>query len=812
MQRRVMSHNAKRFPTALRQSFIEAREKSGCPAETKRPRRKYRRRPKNLLNEYNRRQRSFIWLETHIWHAKRFHMISKWGYKLPHYPNDKSYRACYRASTQHCLLQDISYYICIEINGDASNILNGLNHLTDPRCGLTFGAKYVLNGAREGSTMIYCKDKYPYGVIGTVNFIWKSPLSLSVNSNLSNLPSSELRTLWIWIHPAFYNNFLHQIIDVFDLIKCKDVNCDSDSDSDNEIEMGTNSDKGNKSNLENLTTKISKNKVVKYISNTFSDVCVIELKDTINRLRLTGPLSQSILTDAFVPLDPDDLDSLLSKDVGWIHDYYNECHGEEIVKRKQELWLKMKKHISDPGNLPCKMILPLIIRDPRFTLPDKRRKVITDTEGTDEHILEPLNTEFLSDNPLWNRSIRDKVTNCKLSTNDISLLQSKQLIPGTIDDIAADHLQDSKFYLPVLIIQNSKYTASQSDRRMKGVGHGWDVVLPAGWTMPVWLALVWRGARVGGIREQASLYNESGIAPLVTPDSEAGLIDNEEAKLSMTEKHFRKPPTKRANFIKLGITSPFHYSWKELLRDWNESCSVPSCFFVLRDRALLENINLMKKSLSGSKGNFNVNNYESDKENMLIGINIKVYGRGNLSDHSIVCLPSKEDLQLLIKKTNERPVELPHADPNARERSDIQKNHLRLLKQLKKKRKKLKINKDDNYKFIKQMSDEIVKHKEKKMKELWLPSNTLTISIKDSCSRRIMGYVVSGGYSFTQSCCTGIAYVTLTSLFELYHQQQSNLFEDKLNFNKKLPFILIRMPSTYQYSFATFEIINNFVS
>ena len=78
--------------------------------QNKRPSRKHRRRPKNLLAEYNRRQRNHVWLETHIWHAKRFHMIEKWGYKLPWKPTDKSLRACYRASTRKCLIQVINMY------------------------------------------------------------------------------------------------------------------------------------------------------------------------------------------------------------------------------------------------------------------------------------------------------------------------------------------------------------------------------------------------------------------------------------------------------------------------------------------------------------------------------------------------------------------------------------------------------------------------------------------------------------------------------------------------------------------------------
>lgn len=81
-------------------------EKCGASIErSKRPSRKYRRRPSNLLQEYNRRQKLFVWMETHIWHAKRFHMVEKWGYKIPNFPNDKSFRACYRATSSHCFIQ-----------------------------------------------------------------------------------------------------------------------------------------------------------------------------------------------------------------------------------------------------------------------------------------------------------------------------------------------------------------------------------------------------------------------------------------------------------------------------------------------------------------------------------------------------------------------------------------------------------------------------------------------------------------------------------------------------------------------------------
>ncbi|KAK3090672.1 hypothetical protein FSP39_013594 [Pinctada imbricata] len=246
MRRRAMSHNVKRFPRRIRDKL------NVKGIQTKRPSRKYRRRPKNLLAEYNRRQRKHVWMETHIWHAKRFIMANKWGYRIPLHPTQKGTRAAYRATQRSCQIMDMSYLCCIEIVGIEENILQGLDHLTSletgilkklqprnvlrgliesiPRCdfrdkeiqpdcqgfactttrlaeswtkansgheGPTFRAKSYIRGLREGSLVLYHKDSYPYNAIGYVTFMWQPIIEqLSI--------SNSQRTLWIWCHPSYY--------------------------------------------------------------------------------------------------------------------------------------------------------------------------------------------------------------------------------------------------------------------------------------------------------------------------------------------------------------------------------------------------------------------------------------------------------------------------------------------------------------------------------------------------------------------------------------------------------------------------------
>ncbi|KAJ1076024.1 hypothetical protein K5549_008878 [Capra hircus] len=107
MRRRAMSHNVKRLPRRLREIAQKEAEKAVHQKKehSKNKCHKARRCHINRILEFNRRQKKNKWLETHIWHAKRFHMVKRWGYCLGERPTVKSHRACYRAMTSRCLLQ-----------------------------------------------------------------------------------------------------------------------------------------------------------------------------------------------------------------------------------------------------------------------------------------------------------------------------------------------------------------------------------------------------------------------------------------------------------------------------------------------------------------------------------------------------------------------------------------------------------------------------------------------------------------------------------------------------------------------------------
>nr|SVE73609.1 EOG090X07PD [Daphnia atkinsoni] len=240
MRRRAMSHNPNRMPRVLREAHKAQMAKSGPASQPKRPRRKYRRRPSRLLEEYKKRSSKISWLETHIWHAKRFHMTAKWGYRLPQKSCARSHRFYYRSVAEHCLLVDISYLCCIEVQGPQDEIIRCLASLCDPKTGPTFGASAFLSGTREGRVTVFKRNSFSCGPIGMVTFLWRHG------------ETHDMRTLWIWSHPAFSEQLLVEL----------SSSCGSDSSQ----------------------------------SIQQSGINITVNKEKLNRFRMRGPLSHSVVS------------------------------------------------------------------------------------------------------------------------------------------------------------------------------------------------------------------------------------------------------------------------------------------------------------------------------------------------------------------------------------------------------------------------------------------------------------------------------------------------------------------------------------
>ena len=76
---------------------------------------------------------------------------------------------------------------------------------------------------------------------------------------------------------------------------------------------------------------------------------------------------------------------------------------------------------------------------------------------------------------------------------------------------------------------------------MPNYGSGWDFIAPSGWGMAFWVSFVYRGAHVGGQREERniSLEGKSLYFPKEYPDTKAGRKYLEEQKVKNEEVYKR---------------------------------------------------------------------------------------------------------------------------------------------------------------------------------------------------------------------------------------------------------------------------------
>lgn len=455
MRRRAMSHNPKRLPRKYRQAHVAQMRKSGVSTISKRPSRKYRRKAGNLHKEYARRARKNIWLETHLWHAKRFHMVDKWGYKLAQSSCDKTFRSSYRASAEHCLLQDISYVSAIQLVGSLDVVRQAFSTITCSSISLGICAKTYVSGCREGSIELF--RNYPFGAVGKVSFIWKPEYG-------------DQRTVWIFVHASFYKDVSELFIKEFGLTVC---NQDS-------------------------------------FSHPVNGLVMTLLKDKLNRFRLTGPLSQAVLSKAFKCTSAEN-----SADT-WFKAFSETDMGSAAHSSQSKYWESIRT-VSSPTHLVPNLVLGLNIEDPRLNRPQKRTKAIAD-ETPDQGYAQSFNPAALkvptlsNVSPLFDLEVREELIKNKISTSQYCQLRNKHvLVPGE-----RCAFEESMQPIPVILIQRPGCQDGQFKRL--GYGGGWDVLVPAEYGISTWMCLIMWGARAGGLRETETVHREGGTDEFV-PDT-----------------------------------------------------------------------------------------------------------------------------------------------------------------------------------------------------------------------------------------------------------------------------------------------------
>ncbi|WAR23624.1 POP1-like protein, partial [Mya arenaria] len=757
MQRRAMGHDVKRLPRSVRSQFTNkpAEKKNKCPS------RRHRRRPKNLLVEYNRRQRKHVWLETHIWHAKRFHMVDKWSHRLPWKPTQRGERACYRASAQHCLIQ-------------------------------TFSAVSCLSGTREGQTMLYHHDSYPWKAIGPVSFTWNPSQPITVqNENESSSQPLAIQTangltnhrqLWLWCHPACFDEVWLELVKSFSLtekLMTKQNSASNDMKVDQEETAKETENEGiNPAVCDKFKADIG-------AENKESNVKMKSLSGSINRFRLTGPESVAILMDI---LQPAKVMTSEEKKVGkqWWGEYYTD-KGRILEFEEQCMFFKIASQCLSPGELQPHNI------------------------SSDQSAVQTKVKCSVSSSPLWSTEVREKVLAGKHTDAEIHSFKADQIVRGQPLELGVEESA-----IPVILIQRPGNTFTPSNKGHLhgnngskdvaiGFGSGFDILFPKGWAMPFWLGLVYRGARCGGLSELEGQAHEGRelMFPNCLPDTQAGREWESSQEKELVRKYNRIPPGKRPNYTKLNVLSPFRCPWEILVNqangdrlklngvneEMNGDLKNGECmkqgdgdvtkgvqefdgnFFVVRS---LQTLRRFKKICSGGLGTSKAFDQElvsfSDDQKLgIVPVTLSMVHRGCPVQFAKICLPSLQDLQQLQKdKSFGGPLEPARVDPLEQQRNELKR-------ELKKKGVKKAVKVDRTVTVLAETDGEKI----------------------EKGRREVIGYVCQGGFSLGTGNGGGLGYIAAAVFKKLLDQAA----------DRKGPLVLIRNPTSLQYRFASLSVI-----
>ncbi|XP_067619918.1 ribonucleases P/MRP protein subunit POP1-like [Eurosta solidaginis] len=207
--------------------------------------------------------------------------------------------------------------------------------------------------------------------------------------------------------------------------------------------------------LQFMTKNLAFQRIMLY-RNPITNIELRDLKDAMNRFRLTRHLSQSVLNKAFKPK------SLKEHTRNtWLHTLLEENSDFQSTHENQiEFWQNCIE-LRSPGELLSNMILSLNVEDPQLT---------TSQTNLDFILTMPENSAH---SPLWNDDIRNGLCKSMIKPSDYSQLRAKHAaVPGV-----RCQFEDEMQAVPVMLIQRPGSQRSQYKRL--GYGCGWDIISPA---------------------------------------------------------------------------------------------------------------------------------------------------------------------------------------------------------------------------------------------------------------------------------------------------------------------------------------------
>ena len=495
---------------------------------------------------------------------------------------------------------------------------------------------------------MYKAGMYPHGAISPVRFQWMAPappcLSPVPSYSCTTQPNeqqhmsvhegmlkskerdscgSKVNKLWIWCHPASKNEVL---------------------------------------------TELQQSVQAYNQPGTTSRLVVTLVHRDLVRFRLVGPRSHAVLMETLKPVFKDKTcegsKDHSEDDSGSDCEEYDGCdegemEDEVVIPCADKWWLEGKlgeeidrhsqvfsdayqtiKQANEPLEFSRGSVVGVCVEDPRLYTPSKKTDMVSsyyplkkkqcimksvgafverndqiETSHSEDSTSMSFDNAVLSStipeclplgiaySPLWDDSVSAKVSKSLIPCDVLNKKRSQRARRSHVLKLG-----DSAPCIPVLLIQQPLQQSSSLLSSRDYMGAGWDIILPPEWAMPFWISLIYRGARVCGMKELAKVSLETQVLhfPQDYPDTSSGVVHSVEQKRELEAQFMRKSPPYRLNYGKLVIPTPFHFPWQDLVSIWikrNNPCDNGTSFGSIVDfDGTAAKIMKLERSDANSKG------------------------------------------------------------------------------------------------------------------------------------------------------------------------------------------------------------------
>ena len=782
MRRRQMSHNPYRIPRAYRLANLTVNVKSKC--------RKHKRKLINLKRSLIRRARRQNWLEGHLWLAKRFVMKKYLNtYTIPYKRRDKGYRACYKYWEHYSIIHDMSYYDYFIIN-----IKNNKENQFMEILLKKFSVGNDINNFKE-KMILYKIILYDDNgrLIGPIEFFFYNNifiiLSLSIiTGQIYDLLDNISRDFNSDMEIKFSHKFnLFILAGITSLSKILSVFSESNIDI-NFYNISKNL-KNEKESIINYIQKGEDGKIIIFKMKKPESIFRLNelifkksLNENTNRnelgknLYINSSLNNNIISNEFINLFKLGSTDYISYKIKYLENDIN----EEDKKNINEKYFSFKD----------------ITERTTFM---HRKKVD----------LKKLNTTL-------SKSINDFKKN---KNNQPILTQPKKeanekYMKGKIynkEDIKENLLSsnDKDTYI-CLIKRNIYYYDYNSKVKSTPIYY---LIFPRGYSSDLMRRFTYINTKPIGLKDLERFrtqYNQLNF-----PKDYPGSLSYQKYMLDKTKrvliKYYRKPPSKRVNYLKLLNPSPFYPCWNIFFEKIEKNNIYKS----------LQNINIIPSIRHLSDKNYLtelMNITQKNGKNYLLNIEILTIEGGLPKYNDLLYLPKEDDIQKYLshiktksnineilfedEKVNENIIN--NKDNNLIKEYNYIKHNFKIIEEIKDKNVsygQMNKNKYFNNELISLMKYyNNIKNNQEKEEEFHsnIINSDLTIKLKVELSRTLIGFITSGLYDYSLNKGKAKGFIKV--------KEYKNLYSLKVKYNLDFIPILLRKKNSLVYYICSVSI------